>query len=158
MGTTKKFTSLSYSAHQNNDLLQYWRVVRIWAQYKYSLSLPELEALLFLYSHGVFTTKDYNDFASTMNVFLRKSMLSLKEKGWIIVWKDNKVSYKIKYEVSYKAKKLVLSIYNKLRGEELISETPECNPAFKKSAPWLKRRSQRAIKRMNADIKKKRER
>ena len=46
----------------DHDFLKYWRVIRFWAQKKYSLSYPDLEMMFFLYSEQIFNKSQFKEY------------------------------------------------------------------------------------------------
>lgn len=112
------------------------------------MGLADLEMLLFLYSERLFKRSDFNDYEELFS-WDTSRFNDLLRDGWISVWRKAKGSEPALYEVSYKGKRLIVSIYKKLSGEETISESPQRNPIFKKSSPYTDKVYKRAIKRMN---------
>lgn len=130
------------------DYLKYLRIVRYWAKRTHEVGLADLEMLLFLYSERLFKRSDFNDYEELFS-WDTSRFNDLLRDGWISVWRKSKGSEPALYEVSYKGKRLIVSIYKKLSGEEIISESPQRNPIFKKSSPYTDKVYKRAIKRMN---------
>jgi len=130
------------------DYLKYFRIVRYWVKRTHNLSLPDLEMLLFLYSERLFKRSDFNDYEEIFSWDVKR-FERLRQDGWISIWRKAKGSQPALYEVSYKGKRLIVSIYKKLAGEETISEVAQRNPIFKKNSPYTDKVYRRAIKRMN---------
>ena len=130
------------------DYLKYLRIVRYWAKRTHEVGLADLEMLLFLYSERLFKRSDFNYYEELFS-WDTSRFNDLLRDGWISVWRKSKGSEPALYEVSYKGKRLIVSIYKKLSGEEIISESPQRNPIFKKSSPYTDKVYKRAIKRMN---------
>ena len=130
------------------DYLKYFRIVRYWVKRMHDISLPDLEMLLFLYSERLFKRSDFNDYEEIFSWDVKR-FERLRQEGWISMWRKSKGSQPALYEVSYKGKRLIVSVYKKLAGEETISETPQNNPIFKKNSPYTDKVYRRAIKRMN---------
>jgi len=138
---------------EKDDFLKYWRVVRFWAKAKYKLPLEDLELLLFLYSKKRFTLEDFKIFNGIMN-WDPPRFTRMIEEGWITPWGKSKKRLKKKYQLTYKSRKLVHSIYKKLRGEEHISEDRRRNPIFdKKQYCYTHTMYGRIIKYMNDEFK-----
>jgi hypothetical protein len=57
------------------------------------------------------------------------------------------------YELSFKAKKMVASIYRKLMGLEPIPESPRRNIVFRPNATFAQKTLAIAIKRINKEAK-----
>ena len=56
------------------------------------------------------------------------------------------------YELTYKAKRVINTIYKKLNGEE-ISESPVSNPLFKNDITYMDKVYRNMIKELNKEIK-----
>jgi hypothetical protein len=130
------------------DYLKYFRIVRYWVKRTHDLSLPDLEMLLFLYSERLFKRSDFNEYEEIFSWDVKR-FERLRQEGWISIWRKASGSQPALYEVSYKGKRLIVSIYKKLAGEETISELAHRNPIFKKNSPYTDKVYRRAIKRMN---------
>lgn len=131
------------------DYLKYFRVIRYWAKRTHEVGLADLEMLLFLYSERLFKRSDFNEYEEIFSWDVSRFEKLLRD-GWISVWRKAKGSQVALYEVSYKGKRLILSVYKKLAGEETISESPQRNPIFNKNgSPYTDKVYRRAIKRMN---------
>ena len=50
-----------------HDFLKYWKVVRQWAKSKYGLGVADIEMMLFIYSEGLFTKKDFEEYNEIMS-------------------------------------------------------------------------------------------
>ncbi|MGA1740296.1 MAG: hypothetical protein ACO393_05500 [Methylophilaceae bacterium] len=137
------------------DYLKYLRVVRYWVKRTYGLSLADLEMLLFLYSERLFKRTDFNDYEELFSWDVSRFNDLLRD-GWISVWRKSKGSEVALYEVSFKGKRLILTFYKKLAGDEPISESPQRNPIFKNNSPYTDKVYKRAIKRMNKVIEQQR--
>tara|TARA_R110000782_G_scaffold69312_1_gene139471 strand:+ start:4117 stop:4698 length:582 start_codon:yes stop_codon:yes gene_type:complete len=130
------------------DYLKYFRIVRYWAKRTHGVGLADIEMLFFLYSEKLFKRTDFNEYEEIFSWDVNRFQALLSD-GWISVWRKPKGSEASLYEVSYKGKRLMVSIYKKLSGEEKISETAQKNPIFKKDSPYTDKVYRRAIKEMN---------
>ena len=119
----------------DNDFLKYWRVIRYWVKAKYDLGTPELEMLLFLYSEQIFNKSQFKEYEELMYWDVNRFNKLLKQE-WIHVWRKRSGNETTLYELTYKAKRVINTIYKKLNGEE-ISESPVSNPLFKNSSTLL---------------------
>ena len=134
-----------------DDFMKYWRVVRKWALDKYGVTTGERDLMFYLYSQHLFTTQEFKDFDLTLNWDTRR-FYRLRKEGWISRWRDETVSQqKALYELSFKGKRMVRTVYKKLLGEERISEEPTHNPAYQGSASYSQRRNKKMIEKMNED-------
>ena len=117
------------------NYLKYWRVIRYWAKAKYGLTTPDLDMLFFLYSEEYFNKTRFKEFEEVMSWDVNR-FYSLLKNGWISVWRKRKGNETTLYEVSFKGKMAVNTIYKKLNGEE-IGEHPRVNPLFRKQQRHL---------------------
>lgn len=134
--------------HPGEDYLKYWRVVRQWAKTKHEISSADLDMMLFLYSEKLFTRDCFYDFSMTMSWDRERFNRMLKD-GWVSVWRKRTATQATLYELSFKGKRLVRSVYKKLNGEERLSDNYQNNPMFAKNASYTNKRYRRIIKKMN---------
>jgi len=149
----KVITRNYYQVEPKHDWLKYLRVVRYWVLRAHKLSYPEFEMMLFLYSEGLFSERDFEKFERIMS-WSPKRLEKLIDKGWINIWRHKEKNECAMYTMSFKGKKLMDSVYKKLRGEDLISVSPAANPIFRKDAGYMDRGYQKMIKEMNEAVKK----
>jgi hypothetical protein len=135
----------------SHDYLKYWRVVRYWVRAKYNLGTPELEMLLFLYSEQIFNKSQFKNFEELMSWDIKRFNYLLKE-GWIHVWRKRKGNESTLYELTYKSKRIVNTIYKKLNGD-IIAETSKNNPLFRNDASYMDKVYRNMIVEMNKEIK-----
>ena len=137
-----------------NDYLKYWKVVKQWAKAKYDLGTADIEMMLFLYSEGLFTQKQFEEYNEIMS-WDRNRFHNLKKEKWIIVWRKRKGKEPTLYELGFKGKRVCASIYKKLNMEETVSEDRRRNPMFDTNADYSHKVYRKIIKKMNQEIKKK---
>ena len=87
--------------------------------------------------------------------FSMKKVFSLLKDGWIKVWRKKSGKHATLYELSYKGKRVVATIYKKLSGEE-IAESANVNPLFRFDATYMQKIYRNSIKKMNNFIKQQR--
>ena len=133
--------------------LKYWRVIRQYAKVRYEISLSDLDTILFLYSEGYFKKDKFDEFAN-LTSWDRRRFERLRSAGWIENIRAGVNGAKGLYCLSFKAKRMVTSIYKKLEGEE-IPMTAENNPMFKKNVKYSDKVYRNMIRKMNELIKKK---
>ena len=75
----------------SNDYLKYWKVVKHWARAYYNLKTADIEMMLFLYSEGLFTRKQFEEFNEIMSWDKMRFQKLLKDK-WIIIWRERMVN------------------------------------------------------------------
>jgi len=137
-----------------NDYLKYWRVIRYFIKEKYNLSLSQLEMLLFLYSEDVFSTEKFAEFNQLMS-WDKKRFYKLKKQGWIELFRPKTSRKKPLYQLSYKAQRVVNSVYKKLSGEE-IPTSPGISPMFARNVKYSDKVYKNMIFTMNRFIKQQR--
>tara|TARA_R100000544_G_C2225745_1_gene60548 strand:+ start:1835 stop:2299 length:465 start_codon:yes stop_codon:yes gene_type:complete len=135
----------------SHDYLKYWRVIRYWVKAKYDLGTPELEMLLFLYSEQIFNKSQFKNFEELMSWDIKRFDYLLKE-DWIHVWRKRKGKETTLYELTYKAKRVVNTIYKKLNGES-IAESSVNNPLFRFDASYMDKVYRNMIVEMNKETK-----
>lgn len=140
----------------NNDYLKYWRVIRYFIKAKYDLTTADLDMLLFLKSEGRFDKDKFDDFNEIMS-WDKNRFENLKKNGWIEVFRKggNRGSRRALYQLSYKAQRVLTSIYKKLSGEE-IPTTQSSNPLFAKNVSYSDKVYRNFIIEMNEFIKQQR--
>lgn len=134
-----------------SDYLKYWRVIRYFIKDKYGLSQNDLDMLLFLYSEGYFKTKDFEWFNKILS-WDRKRFGKLLKDGWIQTFRPSRGKYAAVYELSYKCKRMIDSIYKKLDGEE-IPQTTGGSGLFYKNVSYSDKRYKNFILEMNTKLK-----
>jgi len=139
-----------------SDYLKYWRVVRYFIKVKYGLSTEELDMLLFLYSEQYFDKGKFDEFANVIG-WNAQRFERLRQNGWIEVFRKGNKHHKSLYGLSYKTKRVVKSIYNKLEGEEIPTSTSH-NPMFARNVSYSDKVYRNMIIEMNKFIKQQRHR
>ena len=102
----------------SEDYLKYWRVVRYYIKKKYNLTTAELELLLFLKSEGRFSRLDFQKFNEVIS-WNKDRFEKLRRDGWIEVFRKRHGKHRAIYELSYKTKRVLASVYSKLNGTEI---------------------------------------
>ena len=133
-----------------HDYMKYWRIVRYYYMTKHKISESTLELLLYLYSEKYFTESSMYIFAQTL-VWDKARMSKLKKDGWIEMHRPHNTNSATIWKVTFKTKKLVASLYNKLEGGP-ISENYQFNPLFKKTAGFAHKTYKNAILKMNKEL------
>jgi len=137
------------------DYLKYWRVVRQFIKVKYKLTQSDLDILLFLYSEKYFSREDFSEYNTLMGWDPNRFNRLLKD-GWIVVFRKRNSHTKAIYEITYKTKTAIRSLYKKLNGEE-IPVSASNNPMFLKRVPYTDKVYRHYIKGMNAELRKTRQ-
>ena len=103
---------------KSEDYLKYWRVVRYYIKTKYKLSTAELETLLFLKTEGRFSRDDFEKFNEVIS-WNKDRFEKLRREGWIEVFRKRVGRHRALYQLSYKTKRLLSSVYEKLNGGDI---------------------------------------
>lgn len=139
---------------KKNDYLKYWRVIRYFIKAKYKISQADLDILLFLYSEKYFDKDRFDDFGELLP-WENGRFDRLRKEGWIDVFRPRRGRHKAMYQVSYKASRMIYSMYEKLNGEE-IPVSNSCNPMFLKNVKYSDKVYRNMIKDMNEFIRQQR--
>lgn len=134
-----------------NDYLKYWRVIRQYIKVKYGLTQSDLDLILFLNSEGYFNKDKFEEFDRILSWEVQRFDRLLRD-GWIEVFRKRQGRIKGLYTLSYKAKRVVTSIYKKLNGDEMPT-SPSQNPMFLKNVSYTDKRYREAIINMNEFIR-----
>lgn len=137
-----------------HDYLKYWRVIKYYYKRKYNLSESDLEMLLFLNSEGRFRRKDFRKYAEIMP-WDRTRFDRLVKDGWIQEFNNTTSTWNMRYQLSSKAERMIISLYKKLNGEE-IPTSQSFNPMFAKNVSYTDKVYRNMIKEMNEFIKQQR--
>ena len=149
MKTIKSTIRINYDRKEpTNDYLKYWSVIRYWVKAKYGLTTPDLEMLLFLYSEQLFNKTDFKEYEELMSWDVNRFDRMLRD-GWIHVWRKRKGNQATLYELTYKTRRIIDTIYKKLNGEEIS----ERNPLFNKNVSYTDKVYRNAIKKINESTK-----
>ena len=130
-----------------NDYLKYWRVIRYFVKSKYGLNTADLEMLLFLYSESYFSKDKFKEFDRLLSWDVNR-FDRLRRDEWIVMFRKNSGKRKALYELSYKAKRMIDSVYKKLSGEE-IPVGSDTNPMFARNVSYSDKRYRTMIEDMN---------
>ena len=137
-----------------SDYLKYWRVVRYFIKAKYKLNTADLDMLLFLYSESYFSKEKFEEFDNLLSWDENRFDRLLRD-GWIEVFRKRTKKFKTLYDLSYKTKRVISSIYKKLEGEEIPS-SPSKNPMFLRNVSYSDKVYRNMIIEMNEFIKQQR--
>ena len=137
-----------------SDYLKYWRVIRYFVKAKYKLTTGDLDMLLFLYSESYFSKEKLEEFDNLLSWDENRFDRLLRD-GWIEVFRKRNKKFKTLYDLSYKTKRVIASIYNKLEGEEIPS-SPSKNPMFLKNVSYSDKVYRNMIIEMNEFIRQQR--
>ena len=131
---------------KNRDYLKYFRIIRYYIKRKYDIGLPQLEMLLFLNSEGKFSRDIYRKYDELLSWNPARFNKLLKD-GWVDKFRNQKGKQKALYEVSYKTKRMIDSVYDKLEGGRIPMS--HHNPMFKKKVKYTDKVYRNYIKDIN---------
>jgi len=137
-----------------SNYLKYWKVIRYFIKAKYGLSTADLDMLLFLYSEEYFDKGKFDEFNTLMG-WNRETFERLRQEGWIEVFRKRHKRKRAIYCLSYKTKRIIKSIYNKLEGQEIPTD-PSTNPMFLKNVSYSDKVYRNMIVEMNKLIRQQR--
>ncbi len=135
-----------------SDYLKYWRVIRYFVKTKYGLTQADLDVLLFLNSESYFGRDRFEEFDRLLSWDDNRFDRLLRE-GWVVTFRERKGNRRALYELSYKAKRLIDSIYKKLNGEEIPETASHNNTVFHKNVGYSDRRYHDMIMSMNQFVR-----
>ena len=138
----------------HNDYLKYWRVIRQYIKIKYNLTQSDLDVLLFLKSESYFSKDKFEEFNEILS-WDKQRFEKLRQQGWIEVFRKRVGKHKALYQLSFKSKRMLTSIYKKLNGEE-IPTSPSQNKMFAKNVSYSDKVYRNMIIEMNRSIKQQR--
>jgi hypothetical protein len=139
---------------RKHDYLKYWRVIQYYYKTKYNLTQAELDMLLFLYSESYFSKDKFREFNEVLP-WNEKRFDKMRSEGWIEVFRKRSGKYKALYQLSYKAVRMISSLYKKLNGEEIPVSLSQ-NPMFLKNVSFSDKVYRNMVKEMNAFIRQQR--
>jgi hypothetical protein len=139
------------------DFLKYWSVVKKWTQINNNLNPAEVDTLLFLYSEKLFTRQQFRDQENFISWDSTRFNKLLREE-WIYVWRKGNMHEANLYELTYKAKKMVNSMYKKLLGLEPIPSSQRRSKILRKKAPYNHKVLAIAVNKFNDDLKERKQR
>lgn len=136
---------------KKRDYLKYWKVIREFTKKKYGVTQADLDLLLFLHSEVYFSKKQFDKFSKLIQ-WNPKRFFWLQNDKFIEVFRPKQGRRLTIYQLSFKAKRMIDSIYDKLEGEE-IPMTEASNPMFSKKGTHRDMLYKNYIIEMNAAIR-----
>lgn len=130
-----------------SSYLKYFRVVRMYIQKKYELTLSELELVLFLYDENVFNKETFYSYACTLGFSTMKWLDKFEEREIIKVWREGTKDSKM-YVLTQKYKMACTKMYKHLEGEA-VPQNAQINPIFKSNVSFSDKMYAKLIKKMN---------
>jgi len=133
------------------DYLKYYTVVHRYFRKKYELTREELDLILFLMSERIFNKRKFQEFNELL-MWDRKRFDNMLDNGWISIFRAPSDGISARYELSYKARRMVRQLYKTIINKE-IPQLPERNPMFKKEVGFSDKVYRNFIKKMNKETK-----
>ena len=123
---------------RNVDTIEYLSgsgVVFRFARKYYEIKQADIELMFYLYPLKFFTTKQFQD-GEMLYSWDKNRFLRLKRDGWFnkIYEGNRRMGEHDKYSLSKKAKLMIQRIDRILHREELMPESPNRNPIFKRES------------------------
>lgn len=135
----------------NRDYLKYWRIVRHYIKVRYSIGQGDLDLLLFLYSEKYFGLDIFQEYNNVLP-WDNGRWCRLRKDGWIELFRKRYGKRKALYTLSYKAKRMITSMYKKLNGEENVVTTSS-NPMYRKDTRFTNKVNRMMLTKMAEEIK-----
>jgi hypothetical protein len=150
--TPRKKPKPRYRSRVEYDFLKYIRIIFKWATDNYpELNRPKIEFLLYLYSLGAFSRKQFDDFHKTVGLYSVKTLKGFEEGGWITTWRTKKGKSHALYVLTHKAKLMCNKMHKFAAGTEEIPMNELSNAMMKEGTPRINRYYLEIIKKMNKD-------
>ena len=143
---------VQYRTSPDNDYMKHWRVIRYWATRRYDVTPPELDILFFLYSERLFNYSKFLEFCNIMS-WDRARFKTLKDKGFIHVWRKPAWKEIRMYEMTGPAKRMINSIYKKMNREEPIPVSIRRNPIMRPDGKYADKVMAIAILNFNSEVR-----
>lgn len=139
-----------------SDYLKYYKVVRKFIKEKHGLTQSDLDTLFFLRSEGLFTSTNFDEFNKIVS-WDRLRLDRLRQNGWVEIYRDAPKDLKpgkigVVYRLTYKAKRVIDTIYEYLNGRSLPM-TQTSNPLMAKNVPFSSKVHRNFIRNLNKKIK-----
>ena len=138
----------------SEDYMKYWRVIRQFAKVRYELTQSDLDMMFFLYSEKYFDKDKFAEFDTLLKWDVNR-FESLRNRGWIEVFRQRMGKRKALYQLSIKARRVIQSMYRKMSGEE-IPTSNSFNKMFLKNVSYTDKVYRDMIIKMNEAIKQQR--
>jgi len=148
MPIKRKLTKNYSRKEPGYDYMKYWRVIRYWAKDNWGLTYGELDMMFFLYSEGIFNKTQFDEFNQLLG-WDRNRFGRLKKDEWISVWRTRDKKEGTLYEISYKGKRMIKNLYDKLNGKEFS----EGSKMFNVNVSYNDKMYRNYIKKINKSIR-----
>jgi hypothetical protein len=133
------------------DCLKYWKVIRQWVKARYELDQADLDMLLFLYTENYFNRAMFQEFNNIISWDTDRFNRLLRE-NWIEGHRESAHNTRAVYRLTYKSKRMIYSIYQKLSGEDIPTNATN-NPMFARNVKYTDKIYRNFIKQMTKDRK-----
>lgn len=141
-----------YRSRVEYDFLKYIRIIFKWATDNYpDLNRPQIEFLLYLYSLGAFSRKQFDDYHKLIGLYSVKTLKKFQDEGWITKWRTRKGNSHALWVLTHKGKLMCSKMHKFAAGVEEIPMNPTTNVMMRDDAPRINNYYMNMIKRMNKD-------
>lgn len=134
------------------DYMKYARVILYWARKKYKITTQELDMLFALYSEGLFTSTEFQQ-KSNILPWNKSRFNKMINDGWIHQWRERASGEAAYYELTFKSRMMIATIYKKLNGQDPIPMDKRANPCVKKRVGFADKVYVQAFKEFNKEVK-----
>ena len=131
------------------NILENLMLVRYYIQKRHDISFRDLEFLLFLYPKLFWDIRDYRDYPKT---YSHRNINTMIKKGYVEVFTETDRKRKTVYQLTKKAKHIVVQFYKYLSGEKNVPENTSLNSMFKADATSTNRKRADWVRKINAQI------
>ena len=102
-------------------------------------------------SERIFNKRKFQEFNELL-MWDRKRFDNMLDNGWISIFRAPSDGISARYELSYKARRMVRQLYKTIINKE-IPQLPERNPMFKKEVGFSDKVYRNFIKKMNKETR-----
>jgi len=150
--TSRKKPLRRYRSRIEYDFLKYIKVVFKWANDNYpDLTRPQIELILYLYSLGAFSKRQFSDFHKIIGLYQQRTLNYFIKKGYVMLWRERNSKSPALYVVTQKGKTMCNKMHRYCCGVEEMPETKELNNMMKDDAPRINGYYMDIVKKMNKD-------
>lgn len=144
-------TSTYDRTEPENNYLKHYKIVRYFMKRQYNISGEDLDMLQYLYAEPLFTR---SQFLRRENIFSwdKERFDRLLRDGWIHIWRQRSSGESNLYEATYKAKRMIASMYQMLNGEKPIPATERRNVVLRNTGTFTDKVYALAIHEFNDEI------
>lgn len=133
-----------------NDYLKFYKIVYWYTKKMYSLSSPDLDILLFLYSERYFSEEKFREYS---NIFAYNfNVKTMMAKGFIMMYAKRQSGNHI-YQLTPHSIKIIQFVYRTLEGKPISMRSITAKWLNRKKTPEIEKKYMNKIMLMNKYIK-----